>query len=1268
MTRVDIQEARVVQNLMNHKTVCGVIPFKIQARKAHGRVRKALIAMALMWGAVLSSQHLSAQVPAVVASSQINLTSTGTVQAGRAVVDSCGNVYINQNGGPGGVVEIQAGTGKQIIISANTATYNGAPGIAIDSTKTHLYFQTQAQWYSDNFSVVAITNCAPGTPATFDNNVLETWPSPNTYYFGTTTDIAVDGAGDVFFIPSQLATGEIIEVLANNTAAIVQTSWPNYITSLAADGSGNLYFNDGTPNIYELKAPYTGTAAVFATGFTQLVGLSFDGQGNMYIADSGNPTATSAIPSAIYEIPLESSGLNPADQFKVVNASVTNSVAIDASQNIYVANGSGNLLEEKIGSAALPNTAFGQTSAGVPVNYVFNASVTPAKININSGTAVSVPFGNSGTGCAAGTTYTAGQSCSVPITFTPSAVGLQAGVVVLADASGAAINTVNISGVGLGAAATVDPGTVTQLGTTFKTPEGATIDSLGNLYVADAGSNTITEFAAGSTTGTAISTGSIALNGPSGVAVDAAGDLYIADTGNNRIVEIPVVNGVLSGANSLALNAALKSPSGIAFDGAGNLYIADSGNNRLLFVSNYNGALNFAGAQTFGTGLSAPSAVAIDPTGNVYVADSGNNGVVEFPAPLGSQVQVKVVAGLSSPSSLATDASGSLYVVDKGDASVFKYPNSGGTLGAKSLVGIGVDSPYGLTIDGGGNLYITDNVNGVVDQIARIQTALQFGGWNVGATSTPLTASIANSGNQGLTLPSPSYKTSGSTTAGFSVTNDGCGTAGAVAPGASCAVTVTFSPQVAELNAEEDLSLVSNSATGTPTIALIGTGAHITPSTLTLVLTSPASGTPLSVGVPVTFTATIGTGSNSAAPTGTIKFYVNGTQVASSKVVNAAATLSLPNGLPTGQAVLIDAVYSGDSINYSGGTGSLTESVTALPTTLALTLVAPYTNPASANDSSANAQGPSIPLTATLGFNGQIIPGGTVNFYSGSAANPTLIGIASVVASGGGFQATLNTTALRAGVTNVVENNSFLTDYSIFAVYSGDTSYGPSTSNSASVNIVAPPTCAVAQPEPTCKTTPTTGATFTISPASPSITATSSVPGGQASGSTVLTVTSFGGWSGALNFTCSNLPAYATCSPYPGAPQVNASTAAAPSALAQVQFIINTNVPPIVPTTSSMSWWVSGLLGFALLGVRRRMKQFGLTNICMLVGTGLLMAASIGGLIGCGNGGTTFVTPAGTTNVTVTVHAAQLDPTSTTGALLASDTNAGSFQIALTVK
>lgn len=1241
---------------MNHEIVSGTRSSRIPARIAHGGVRQALVTMALLWGAFFASQQAFAQAPAVVASSEVNLTPSGGLNAGRAVVDSCGDVYVNPSGN-GDIVEIQAGTGKQIVIASNNNGYNNGTGIAIDSTKSNLYVPTSSQWYSSSFSKIPITNCTPGAPSTFATNL----GNLAIYYYGTASNIAVDTAGDVFFTDTCCSSGQILEESAAGTPTVVQASWPNNLTSLAADGSGNLYFTDGTTNVYQLKAPYTGTAAVFATGFTTPVGLSFDAQGNLYIADAGNavPPPDTSVPPMIYEIPLETSGLNPADQFSLVSVAVTNSMAIDASQNIYVINYSGNLLEEKIGSAALPSAALGQASATVPVNYVFNTSV-------KLGTAASNPFNDAAGSCVAGKTYNAKQSCSVAVSFTPSVVGLQTGLLVLSDASGTAINnTVALSGIGLGAAATVDPGMVTSLGTSFKTPEGATFDSLGNLYVADPGSSTVTEFAAGSTTGTVINSGSIALNAPSGVAVDAAGNLYIADTGNNRIVEVPVVKGVLSGANSVALTIGVKSPAGIAFDGAGNFYIADSGNNRLLFVPNYNGALSFTAGQSYGTGLSAPSAVAIDPSGNVYVADSGNNGVVEFPTPLGSQPQIKVVAGLSAPSSLVTDASGSLYVVDKGNASVFRYPNSAGSLGAKSLVGVGVDSPYGVTIDGSGNLYITDNLNGVVDQVARVQTALQFGGWNVGATSTPLTASVVNSGNQALTLPSPSYTTTGSTTAGFSVTDDGCGTTGTVAPGASCAITIAFTPQVAELDAEEDLSLLSNAVTGTPTIALIGTGAHITPSTLTLVLTSPSSGTSLSVGVPVTFTATIGTGSNTALPTGTIKFFVNGTQVASSKVVNAAATLNLPNGLPAGQAVLIDAVYSGDSINYSGGTGSLTESVASLPTTLSLALVAPYANPASANDSSANAQGPSIPLTATLGFHGQIIPGGTVNFYTGSSANPTLLGVASVVAAGGGaFQATLNTTALRAGTTNVAENNSFLSTYSIYAVYSGDTSYGPSTSNSTSVVIVAPPTCAVTTPS-TCSTSPT-GATFSISPVDPTITAASSTSG-TGTGSTMLTVTSYGGWSGVLNFTCTNLPAYATCAPYPGAPQVTASTPGAPSPVAQVQFIINTNVPPLVPTANSMSWWVSGLLGFVLLGARRRMKQFGLATFGMVVGAALLMIASIGGLAGCGNSGMTFSTPAGTTNVTVTVHAAQFVAGGTTS-LQPNDTNAGGFQIALTVK
>ena len=81
------------------------------------------------------------------------------------------------------------------------------------------------------------------------------------------------------------------------------------------------------------------------------------------------------------------------------------------------------------------------------------------------------------------------------------------------------------------------------------------VDSAGNLYVADAGNNTIREITpvgtnwvvttlaglAGSS-GSADGTGSAAqFNQPYGVAVDSAGNVYVADTYNDTIRKVTPV-------------------------------------------------------------------------------------------------------------------------------------------------------------------------------------------------------------------------------------------------------------------------------------------------------------------------------------------------------------------------------------------------------------------------------------------------------------------------------------------------------------------------------------------------------------------------------------------------------------------------------------------------------------------------------------------------------------------------------------------------------
>ncbi len=1320
-------------------------------RPAHSRALRAAMILCLSAGALLSPSLLSAQVPAVVATSAYNVTTSGTVGAGQSVVDSCGNVYVWQTGTPAGLIEIAAGTGAVTLVSGNNQGYQAAPGLAINTAKSSLYFQPTSQWYSDNFSALPITNCSPGSPAAYDNNALY---SQSIYYFGVVLNLAVDGAGNVFFVPNGYNGpdgGEILEYTAAGNSAIVQSSWPHSIGSLAADGSGNIYFNDGTANIYQIRPGATaGTftaAAVFATGFTAITGLSFDPKGDLYVADSGS----SSVASAVYEVPLESTGLNPAHQYEVAPISLADNVSVDAYGNIFTANYSGNLVEERVGSAVLPSTAVGLTSASQTITYTFNSSVTPATISVDSGTAASGAFAISGGTCAANTTYTAGQTCTVTVTFSPSITGLQTGVVVLANSAGAAISTTTVSGIGLGAAATIDPGSLTQLGLGFKTPQAVTVDSVGNVFVADAGTSTITEFPVGVNAGVVLSTGTITLSAPNGIAVDAAGDIFIADTGNNRIIEIPVVNGALSTGSTFALTVGLSSPNGIAFDAVGNLYIADTGNKRGVAIVNRNGALDFTTPLAFGTGLSAPSAVTVDPSGTVYLADAGTSQVVKFTQPAGGAAQITVVSGLSAPSGLATDASGSLYVVDKGNSVVDRYPNVGGNLGTKTIVSSGIASPYGVASDASGNLYITDNLNALVEQEARVQTSLQFGGWNIGTTSTSLDATVSSSGNQALTLGSPSYTVGGSTTAGFAITGNTCTAGASIATGSSCDLTADFTPPVQELSAEEDLTFASNATNGTAKLALVGTGAQLTTTTLALAQTSPASGVALTAGEAVAFTATLSAGSNPPTSSGNVKFYVNGSLAGTVNIASNVAVLSLPNGLPKG-AVTITATYSGFLQGDGGDTGStasITATVIPLTTTLTLAVTTPYNNPPSVTDSPSAATGPSIPLTATVAIPGQIIPGGTVSFYAGS----TLLGISSVGAAGGGvYDASITTTALRAGTTTQVENGSFQSNYAITAVYTGDQIYTGSTSAAEPVTVVGPPAtqaaCAtapqmkivstalsggvatfgytassdpaageivtitgttngggilnlvravIASVNTTAKTFtvaglsstatyasateagtagPTcfpnaTGATYALTPSNLAITVPPS-PSGESSGSAVLAVNSYGGWSGILNFSCSGLPQYATCSPYPGTPLITASTPAATLTPTQLQFFIKTNVPPLVPTGSELSWWFGGLGGLLLLVMRRRMGRFGSVRLLSAVIASVLLGGPLLGLSGCGSGTSSspsaYATPKGTSTVTVTVSGAQLVPGTTVNATELPDSTTSTFKITLTVQ
>lgn len=198
---------------------------------------------------------------------------------------------------------------------------------------------------------------------------------------------------------------------------------------------------------------------------------------------------------------------------------------------------------------------------------------------------------------------------------------------------------------------------------------------------------------------------------PYGVTIDTGGNLYIADWYNNRIRKVNT-GGIIttvagngtpgySGDGGAATGAKLYRPQKVAVDSTGNLYIADAFNHRIRMVPAADGT-------HFGIAMTA---------GNIYtVAGTGTSGYSGDGGPA-------TAARLYFPGGLAVNSTGSLFIADATNQRIRKV-DTGGTIttvagtGTAGYSGDGeaatsaqIYGPQGMTLDSAGNIYIADTNN-----------------------------------------------------------------------------------------------------------------------------------------------------------------------------------------------------------------------------------------------------------------------------------------------------------------------------------------------------------------------------------------------------------------------------------------------------------------------------------------------------------------------------------------------------------------------------
>ena len=406
-------------------------------------------------------------------------------------------------------------------------------------------------------------------------------------------------------------------------------------------------------------------------------------------------------------------------------------------------------------------------------------------------------------------------------------------------------------------------------GAKLNAPNGVFVDSKDNVYIGDSSNNRVREITGG-IINTIAGNGSAGylgdgdpatvaeLHDPTGVSVDSAGNVYIADYDNCVIREVTAATGIIStlagngvcgfNGDGSATEHELNHPNRVHLDANGNLFISDSSSQRVRWVTPAGTMTTIAGDGTAGLSgdggpalsakLNGPNGVTQDASGNFLLADQDNNRIREVTAFSALNTSdssldfgLVTVGTTSDPQFLTLSALGPLTFsnISISSGPFTEWDDCGTGLANAATCFMYVFFKPTAAGDATGTITIEDNgffsntttitLEGTGGAISVTGGPLLFGNQGVGTTSAAKSVTVANKGKTSVTMKAITLNETD-----FAISANTCPAAGhALAGGKSCTVSVAFAPKTT--GAKKGALVVNDSDPSSPQIVgLTGTG------------------------------------------------------------------------------------------------------------------------------------------------------------------------------------------------------------------------------------------------------------------------------------------------------------------------------------------------------------------------------------------------------------------------------------------------------------